>query len=130
MFCTDKYPYRYLPGQPMSEKSQGSRRSSLRFAIDGFFLSFKTEFEDGKALVDNISVGGCSIKESDVELSVGEKVLVIFESMGGDPIEISGRVIRAAADNSAIEFQVVDDGKKSQLLRFFAFKKREASKTD
>lgn len=107
---------------PMSLKKKGSKRFSLRFSGGRQKLRFKTEFEDGEAIIDNISAGGCALSEISAPLVVNEKILLILELDGAEneKTEIGARVVRDDQQNIAVKFDDISNEAKSELVKFFA----------
>lgn len=111
----------------MSEGKKRTKRLSLRFSIKDYRVNLKTEFEDGEALIDNISAGGCSLLEPSLELLEGEKILLVLEyddSVSQD--EVAGKVLRCSENSVAIQFHGVSEEKKQRIVKFFAHKRRIA----
>ncbi len=102
-----------------------SKRQALRFTAVEHPVSYKTEFEDGEGVIDNVSSGGCAVRELSVPLNISEKVLIILKLKGDeDTYEIGARVLRVESGYAALQFTDIDDHKSGQLVKFFARKQR------
>lgn len=112
----------------MSNSKIGSKRLALRFAGDSQHLRYKTEFDDGEAVIANVSTSGCALWKTTVSLTKNEKVLIVLKLEDNkDPLEISARVIRVEGDHVALQFLTYTDGAKQRILKFFANKQRSAT---
>jgi len=104
----------------------GSKRLALRFPVQAHPLRYKTEFEDGSAVIENVSSGGCAIAELTLPLALHEKVLVIFDlEKDGDVMEIAARVVRVEKRYVALRFFALDEAKCKRMVTFFAQKRRQ-----
>jgi c-di-GMP-binding flagellar brake protein YcgR len=108
----------------MSPSREKSKRQALRFTGAGHPVRYKTEFEDGKALIDNVSTGGCAMSGLDVTLSSDEKIL-LFLDLNEDILEIGAKVIRVEEPAVAVKFTDIDEDYSSKIVKYFARKQRE-----
>lgn len=109
----------------MSRESNRSKRQALRFSAVDHPVSYKTEFEDGEGIIDNVSSGGCAISGPSVPLNIQEKVLIILKLEDDEEIfEIGARVLRVEKGHAALQFTDIDEHKSGQLVRYFARKQR------
>lgn len=111
-----------------SPNEKRSKRQALRFAVEGFEVRYKTEFADGKGALENISSGGCAMKDLSLSLTLQEKILVILELDDAETIEIGARVRRLDEGHVAIEFTDLAESKRSKIVKYFARKQRVAGK--
>ena len=92
--------------------------------------SFKTEFEDGQGVIENISAGGCALKDIDVKLTLNEKILILLELDQADgEIEIGARVVRQDKGGVAVQFSDISDDNKQKLVKYFARIQRSSMST-
>jgi len=108
----------------MSPSREKSKRQALRFAVTGHPVRFKTEFEDGKAYIENVSTGGCAMSGLDVTLAFEEKILLLLD-LNEDILEIGARVIRVDEPAVAVQFTDITDDYSSKIVKYFAKKQRE-----
>lgn len=112
----------------MGDSKIGTKRLNLRFAGNSHLLRYKTEFEEGEAVIVNVSTGGCALGKTTVHLSPKEKILIILQLEEElDPLEISARVIRVEKDYTAVRFLLNSDNSKLRLVKYFARKQRSTS---
>lgn len=111
-----------------SSNEKRSKRQALRFSVEGFEVHYKTEFEDGKGALENISSGGCAMKDLSLSLTPQEKILVILELDDAEIIEIGARVLRVDEKHVAVEFTDLAESKRSEIVKYFAKKQRVAGK--
>lgn len=106
--------------------SSSSKRLALRFPVQAHPLRYKTEFEDGGGVMENISTGGCAVAELTLPLTLHEKVLVIFDlEEDEDAMEIAARVVRVETRYVALQFITLDEAKGKRMVKFFAQKRRQ-----
>ena len=108
----------------MSPPREKSKRQALRFTVTGHPVRYKTEFDDGKAFIENVSTGGCAISGLDVVLSVEEKILLLF-NLNEDIYEIGAKVIRVDESAVAVQFTDITEECRSRIVKYFARKQRE-----
>lgn len=105
-----------------------SKRLALRFPVRAHPLRYKTEFEDGRGVIENVSTGGCAVAELTLPLTLYEKVLVIFDMEDGeDTMEIAARVVRVETRYVALQFIALDETKGKRMVKFFAQKRRQGT---
>ncbi len=113
----------------MGSSNSGSKRLSLRFNAGGHTLRYKTEFEDGTGVIENISAGGCALKTVDIALVLHEKILLLLSV---DPqeevVEIGAQVVRVEDDSIAVQFTDISEEKKQQIVKYFAGLQRQQKK--
>ena len=105
--------------------AETTKRQSLRFVPEQHRIRYKTEFEDGEAIILNISSSGCALSETTTRLSEHEKVLIVLKlEEEKDPIEISARVVRIEESYTAFKFHFLTEENRKRLVYFFTGKKR------
>ena len=105
-----------------------SKRLSLRFSIKGQTVSYKTAYDDGEALLVNISTGGCVVQKASVPVEVAEKILFSFDNRNLDqPLEMRASCVRQEGDSFAAKFLGVDDAEEKRLVKIFALMARAES---
>lgn len=98
-----------------------SRRSALRFSGFDSSVSYKTEYEDGRAALVNISTSGCAIRQATTELQIEQRILVSLNLNGlRAPLEARAVVIRVDTDCIALHFQHSEEEFKRRIVRYFA----------
>ncbi len=101
-----------------------SKRLALRFDGKLQAIKYKTEFEDGKATLANISRSGAALKTATLPLSVDEKILLsidLYESEA--PLEVQAVVVLSDKDTFSVQFRRIDEQIKSDILKSFAGKR-------
>lgn len=84
-------------------------------------LSFKTDYDDGEALLVNISTSGCAIRDARPALQTEQKVLVSLAlDNPNNPVFIRAHVIRAEGSGYGLQFHHLEENVKRRLVRFFA----------
>jgi len=98
-----------------------TRRSALRFEGYELPVTFRTDYDDGTAQLRNISTSGCALHNVDVDLEVGQKVLLALAlDSPAKPLSISAAVMRIDGGSIALEFRHIDDNSKRRIVLFFA----------
>ena len=101
-----------------------SRRKAYRFFGDRLPVQYKTRFEDGEAVLRDISTSGCALSSVTVPVLLQEKVLIILVLPGeNEKIEATGRVTRAEADSFAVSFTLIELAS-VKLIQMFFFQAR------
>ena len=99
----------------------GSKRSALRFSGYDRPVTFKTDYDDGKARLVNISTSGCAMRRVVPELHPEQKLLLSIElDTPGKPLDIRAVVIRIEPEIFCLQFQHVEESIKRRIVRFFA----------
>ncbi len=109
-----------------SSVSAGSKRGSLRFHFkEELLVSYKTAYQDGEALLVNISTGGCVVQKASVPVEVGEKILFSFAIYDlGAPLELQATCVRLDGDGFAVKFLGMDGGGESRVVKLLAAQAR------
>ena len=108
----------------MSPRREKSKRQALRFTATGHPVRYKTEFEDGEAVIENVSTGGCAMSGLDVALSSEQKILLLL-TVNEDTLEIGAKVIRVEDLTIAVQFTDITEDYSSKIVKYFAKKQRE-----
>jgi hypothetical protein len=104
-----------------SAAAAGSKRNSLRFSINEQLVSYKTAYEDGEALLANISTGGCAVYKVTVPVAEGEKLLFSFDILGSEePLELRAICVRLEDDGFAVQFLGVDSFEANRIIKLLA----------
>lgn len=112
----------------MKERRMTSKRLGLRFSVDNYPFRYKTEFEDGRGAVMNISGGGCAVHQLTTPLAPEEKLLLILNLSEEDqPMEISAQVVRVDEKSTAVKFMQLSEENKARITKYFAMKQRQSS---
>ena len=110
----------------MSSSNSGSKRLSLRFKAGDHKLCFKTEYEDGTGKLENISAGGCALREVDISLTIDEKILLIINLDNQDDIiEAGAKVVRGEENRFAVQFTDISEENKQRIVKHFASVQRK-----
>ena len=113
----------------MSGSVSSSRRCALRFSAGNHNVTYKTEFEDGVAVIENISANGCAIRGNSIPISANEKILLTINlEKGTEPVEVTCRIVRIDRDTSALQFMLISEENKQRIVRYFANKQRSEMK--
>jgi len=111
-----------------------SKRRSLRINCQKREVRIRTNYEEGTAVLINISTKGCAVVESSLDPEIGEVVLISFSIEGGygetSLIEIQAKILRKEPQ-MAMQFTRIEPETESLILKFFlaearALKKEEA----
>lgn len=85
-------------------------------------MQYRTRFDDGEAVLLDISTSGCALSSVSVPVVLQEKVLVILALPGeNEKIEATGIVTRVDADNFAVSFTLIE-AVTVKLIQTFFFK--------
>jgi len=104
-----------------STSATGSKRSSLRFRMKEQSVSYKTAYEDGQALLANISTGGCAVSSPTVPVEVGEKLLLSFDIPGLEKsLEMRAVCVRLVRDGFAVRFLGIDTAESNRIIKLLA----------
>lgn len=103
----------------------GSKRNSLRFSIQVLPVRYKTAYEDGEAILFNISTGGCAVRKASVPVALTEKILFSFDIHSLDePLEVRAICVRLEDDGFAVQFLGVDDVEANRIVKLLAAQTR------
>jgi hypothetical protein len=108
-----------------SQDRQKSRRSAFRFRCSKEPVSYRTAYEDGKALLTNISTEGCALEWATIPPRLNEKMLIRIDLEDEDAVvEIKAQVVRAEGTDFAVKFLLIEPGTKSLVRTYFSKKLR------
>jgi hypothetical protein len=111
-----------LKNKPHIEQS---KRSAFRFRCSKEPVTYRTAYEDGEALLNNISTDGCALEWAPNPPEIGEKILLIIELEGKNSVvEIQARVVRVEDKDFAVKFMLIEPGAKTGIRNYFARKTR------
>ncbi len=102
-----------------------SRRKEFRYSTFQIPVSFKTAYEEGNALLINISTGGCALKDVSPCLNPKEFFLLTIDPDDLErPIEAKAVVLRVNGDTVAAKFIIIATSSQNLLRSYFAQKTR------
>lgn len=109
----------------MGDSAAGSKRNSLRFSIQVQPVRYKTAYEDGEAILFNISTGGCVVRKATIPVAPAERILLSFDLHGIDePLEIRAICVRLEDDGFAVQFLGVDDAEANRIVKLLVAQAR------
>ena len=86
-----------------------SRRKACRFFGDGLPVQYKTRYDDGEAVLRDISTSGCALSSVTIPVVYQEKILIILVLPGEkERVEATGRVTRVEDDHCAVSFTLIE----------------------
>ena len=103
-----------------------SQRSAFRFRCSREPVTYRTAYEDGEALLKNISTDGCALEWATNPPELEEKILICIELENEREVEIQGRVVRVEDADFAVEFLLAEPATKTLIRTYFARKLRGA----
>ena len=107
------------------QKKEQSKRSAFRFRCSKEPVTYRTTYEDGEALLKNISTDGCALEWATNLPEVDEKILLIIELEGEDTVvEIRARVVRVEDKDFAVKFILIEPAAKNMIRNYFSRKSR------
>ena len=102
-----------------------SKRAALRFKCMGERVRYKTAFEDGEAVLIDISTHGCALSNMSVPVDEGEIMLIVIQLQEQDAvIEMQAEVVRCTADTAATRFTIAEKATKLTIRTYFSQKMR------
>lgn len=108
-----------------SQDRQKSRRSAFRFRCSKESVTYRTAYEDGEALLTNISTEGCALELATNPPRMNEKILVRIGLEDEEAaVEIRAQVVRAEGTEFAVKFLLIEPGTKSLIRTYFSKKLR------
>ncbi len=101
-------------------KRKSSRRNALRWCCNKHSVKYKTEYDEGKGDLINISSGGCFFESVTLPLSVQEKVFISIKlDEEQDTVEAKAVVVRAKEDKYAVKFILIELDTQNQIRAYF-----------
>ncbi len=102
-----------------------SKRSSFRFRCSKEPVTYRTAYEEGEALLKNISTDGCALEWATNPPELDEKILLCIElGEEGQNVEIKARVVRVEDGDFAVTFLLIEPTSKTLIRNYFARKLR------
>lgn len=85
-------------------------------------VNYKTAYDAGSALLQNMSTEGCAFSQLSLLLAMEEKILVSIELPGQDFVfQAQGKVVRVEKNGLAgIHFTLVEPEDQSVVRKYFA----------
>lgn len=98
-----------------------SKRKSLRFNCCPLPVTYRTAYEDGEGILENISTNGCALKKTTTKLEVGDAFLLLIEDQARDTaIQAQARVVRAEHGAIGACFTRIEPETQRAIRTFFA----------
>ncbi len=108
-----------------SRPPKRSKRQAYRFPGNNLSVSYKTDYDDGKALLCNISTKGCAMKQTSVPLMLQQKILLIIEAEElEESLEAAGIVVWVDDGITAVKFTLMEKETEKSIQIFFSKKMR------
>lgn len=108
-----------------SQDRQKSRRSAFRFRCSKEPVTYRTAYEDGEALLTNISTEGCALEWATNPPRLNEKMLVRIDLENEEAVvEIKAEVVRVEGTDFAVKFLLIEPETKSLIRTYFSRKLR------
>ncbi|MBM9514368.1 PilZ domain-containing protein [Desulfobulbus marinus] len=83
-------------------------------------MQYRTRFDDGEAVLRDISTSGCALSSVSVPVVLREKVLVMLTlPEEKEKIEATGIVTRVDADTFAVAFTLIESATVKLIQTFF-----------
>lgn len=102
-----------------------TKRSAFRFRGSKEPVTYRTAYEDGEGLLNNISTEGCAVEWATTPPEVGEKILLVLEPGGeGAVIEAQGEVIRVGDKDFAVRFLLIEPDSKRMIRKCYSVKSK------
>jgi len=102
-----------------------SRRKEFRYGDFKIPVKFKTAYEEGSALLVNISTGGCALINVYPGMNPMEVFLLTIDTEDlENPIEAKAVVLRIKGETLAAQFTRIPPASQKLLRRYFANKLR------
>ncbi len=111
---------RFLENQNGKEKS---KRSAFRFRCSKEPVTYRTAYEDGEALLKNISTEGCALEWATIPPELYEKILLSIELEGeGTVVQIQAQVVRVEGSDFAVKYLLMEPATKNMIRKYFSIK--------
>ena len=109
-----------------SDKSiEQSKRSAFRFRCSKEPVTYLTAYDEGEALLKNISTEGCALEWATNPPEADEKILLSIELEGEDSaVEVQARVVRVEDKDFAVKFLLIEPSAKTRIRSYFSRKSR------
>ena len=110
------------------QSKEQSKRSAFRFRCSKEPVTYRTAYEEGEALLKNISTDGCALEWATNPPEVDEKILLIIELEGEEAaVEIRAQVVRVEDKDFAVKFLLIEHAAKARIRNYFSRKARGVS---
>jgi len=103
-----------------SDIMEKSKRQAFRFRCSREPVFYRTAYEEGEALLKNISSEGCALEWSTNPPERGEKILLRLEFFDSEIIEIQAQVVRVEENDFAVKFLIIEASAKRAIRNYFA----------
>jgi len=98
-----------------------SKRHALRFPCGHQSVSYKTAYDDGEAVLLNVSSAGCAFNQPSLQLSMHEKILVSIPLQEKNSVfQAQGVVVRTEHGVTAIRFTLLEPEDQKQVVKYFS----------
>jgi hypothetical protein len=102
-----------------------SQRKEFRYGDFTIPVKFRTAYEEGSALLVNISTGGCALRNVCPVMNPMEVFLLTIDTDDlKNPIEAKAVVLRIKGETLAAHFTLIPSASQKLLRRYFANKLR------
>lgn len=93
----------------------------MRFPCGNQPVRYKTAYEDGEAVLLNISSAGCAFNQPSLQLSMQEKILVSIPLPEEDSaIQAQGVVVRTENGFTAIRFTLLEPEDQERVVKYYS----------
>ena len=107
------------------QDKEQSKRSAFRFRCSKEPVTYRTAYDEGEALLKNISTEGCALEWATSSPEADEKILLIIElGEKESTVEIQARVVRVKDNDFAVKFLLIEPATKTQIRNYFSRKVR------
>jgi len=107
------------------QNKEQSKRSAFRFRCSKEPVTYRTAYDEGEALLKNISTEGCALEWATSLPEPDEKILLIIELQNKDAVvEIQAQVIRVEDNDFAVKFLLIEPAAKTMIRNYFSRKLR------
>jgi hypothetical protein len=108
-----------------NQDRQKSKRSAFRFRCSKEPVTYRTDYEEGEALLTNISTEGCALEWATNPPRLHEKMLISIALEDEEAmVEIKTEVVRAEGTDFAVKFLLIEPDTKSLIRTYFSRKLR------
>jgi len=107
------------------QNKEQSKRSAFRFRCSKEPVTYRTAYDEGEALLKNISTDGCALEWATSPPEYEEKILLIIELQNTDDVvEIQAQVVRVEDNDFAVKFLLIEPAAKTMIRNYFSRKLR------
>jgi len=102
-----------------------SKRSAFRFRCSKEPVTYRTEYEEGEALLTDISTEGCALEWATKIPELHEKMLICIDLEDeGKGVEIKVEVVRVEGSDFAVKFLLIEPSDRTLIRNYFSRKLR------